>query len=72
MVHTDSTTGGRLAPLNGMIRAGDVEFNAEGTSTTTLWEWQSGIHLPTTTTTTIAEEGVEELQPNEVLVPTEE
>jgi hypothetical protein len=49
-VHTNST--GLLAPLNGMILAGDVEFDAEGTSTTTLWEWQSGIPLPTTTTTT--------------------
>ena len=49
LVHTDST--GRLAPLNGMILAGDVEFDAEGTSFTTLWEWQSGIPLPTTTTT---------------------
>jgi hypothetical protein len=48
-VHTNST--GLLAPLNGMILAGDVEFDAEGTSTTTLWEWQSGIPLPTTTTT---------------------
>jgi hypothetical protein len=47
VVHTNST--GMLAPLNGMILAGDVEFNAEGTSTTTLWEWQSGIPLPTTT-----------------------
>jgi hypothetical protein len=50
VVHTNST--GILAPLNGMILAGDVEFNAEGTSTTTLWEWQSGIPLllpPTTT-----------------------
>jgi hypothetical protein len=43
-VHTNST--GLLAPLNGMILAGDVEFDAEGTSTTTLWEWQSGIPLP--------------------------
>jgi hypothetical protein len=51
VVHTNST--GMLAPLNGMILAGDAEFNAEGTSTTTLWEWQgSGISLPTTTATT--------------------
>jgi hypothetical protein len=49
VVHTNST--GILAPLNGMILAGDVEFNAEGTSTTTLWEWNSGIPLPTTATT---------------------
>jgi hypothetical protein len=45
VVHTNST--GMLAPLNGMILAGDVEFNAEGMSTTTLWEWQgNGIPLP--------------------------
>jgi hypothetical protein len=50
VVHTNST--GMLAPLNGMILAGDVEFNAEGTSTTTLWEWQSGIPLPMMLTTT--------------------
>jgi hypothetical protein len=44
-VHTNST--GLLAPLNGMILVGNVEFNAEGTSTTTLWEWQgSGVPLP--------------------------
>jgi hypothetical protein len=43
LIHTNST--GLLAPLNGMILAGDVEFDAEGTSTTTLWEWQSGIPL---------------------------
>jgi hypothetical protein len=48
LVHSDST--GRLAPLNGMILAGDVEFDPEGTSLTTLWEWQSGIPLPTATT----------------------
>jgi hypothetical protein len=50
VVHTNST--GMLAPLNGMILAGDVEFNAEGTSTTTLWEWQSGIPLSMMLTTT--------------------
>jgi hypothetical protein len=50
VVHTNST--GILAPLNGMILVGDVEFNPEGTSTTTLWEWQSGIPLPTMLTTT--------------------
>jgi hypothetical protein len=44
LVQTNST--GLLAPLNGMILTGDVEFDAEGTSTTTLWEWQSGIPLP--------------------------
>lgn len=50
VVHTNST--GMLAPLNGMILTGDVEFNAEGTSTTTLWEWQSGIPLSMMLTTT--------------------
>src|ERR671914_2499655 len=49
VVHTNST--GMLAPLNGMVLAGDVEFDAEGTSTTTLWEWQSGIPLPIMLTT---------------------
>ena len=49
LVHTNST--GILAPLNGMILAGHAEFDAEGTSFTTLWEWQSGIPLPTGTTT---------------------
>jgi hypothetical protein len=50
VVHTNST--GMLAPLNGMILAGDAEFDAEGTTTTTLWEWQgSGIPLSTNTTT---------------------
>jgi hypothetical protein len=50
LVQTNST--GMLAPLNGMILAGQGEFSPEGTSTTTLWEWQSGIPLPTSTTTT--------------------
>jgi hypothetical protein len=57
LVQTNSTTG-MLAPLNGMILAGDVEFDAEVTSTTTLWEWQSGIPLflplPTSPPTTTA------------------
>jgi hypothetical protein len=48
LVHTNST--GILAPLNGMILAGHAEFDPEGTSFTTLWEWQSGIPLPTGTT----------------------
>ena len=50
LVQTNST--GMLAPLNGMILAGQGEFSPEGTSTTTLWEWQSGIPLPTSTATT--------------------
>jgi hypothetical protein len=48
---TDST--GRLAPLDGMILAGQIEFPPEETTAPfiTLWEWQSGIPLPTGTTT---------------------
>ena len=50
LVNTDSTTG-RLAPLDGMILAGQIEFPPEEeTALVTLWEWQSGIPLPTTTT----------------------
>jgi hypothetical protein len=48
LVQTNST--GTLAPLDGMILAGQGEFSPEGASTTTLWEWQSGIPLPTGTT----------------------
>jgi hypothetical protein len=50
LVHTNSTTG-KLAPLDGMILAGQQEFTPEPTSSITLWEWQSGIPLPTATTT---------------------
>ena len=50
LVHTNST--GQLAPLNGAIVAGEVEFLPVGTSLVTLWEWQSGIPLPTSTSTT--------------------
>lgn len=47
---TDSTTG-RLAPLDGMILAGQIEYPPEETITLiTLWEWQSGVPLPTGTT----------------------
>ena len=53
LVQTNST--GILAPLNDMILAGQGEFSPEGTSTTTLWEWQSGIPLPTSTATTMIE-----------------
>jgi hypothetical protein len=50
LVDTNST--GRLAPLDGMILAGQIEYPPEEThSIITLWEWQSGILLPTTTTT---------------------
>jgi hypothetical protein len=41
LVHTNST--GRLAPLDGMILAGRIEFQPDGTGLLTLWEWQSGI-----------------------------
>jgi hypothetical protein len=49
--HTNST--GILAPLNGMVVAGIDHFlpNVRDNSVT-LWEWESGIPLPTTTTTT--------------------
>jgi hypothetical protein len=53
LVHTNST--GQLAPLNGAIVAGEIEFHPDGTSLITLWEWQSGIPLPTSTTTTAME-----------------
>jgi hypothetical protein len=47
-VHTNST--GILAPLDGMILIGVDELPSEGNSMVTLWEWQSGIPLPSTTT----------------------
>ena len=46
VIHTNSTTG-MLAPFDGMILVGQSEFDPEGTTSTTLWEWQSGIPLPT-------------------------
>jgi hypothetical protein len=49
LVDTNST--GILAPLDGMILAGQIEYPPEEThSLITLWEWQSGVPLPTTTT----------------------
>jgi hypothetical protein len=58
--HTNST--GMLAPLDGMILAGQDELHPDGTGLVTLWEWQSGIpyvkmqpplqESPTNTTTT--------------------
>ncbi|MDQ3562454.1 MAG: hypothetical protein M3382_05600 [Thermoproteota archaeon] len=49
---TNSTTG-RLAPLDGMILAGQIEYPPEETVTLiTLWEWQSSVPLPTGSTTT--------------------
>jgi hypothetical protein len=47
--HTDST--GMLAPLNGMMLVGITELYPDGTGLVTLWEWQSGIPLPTAITT---------------------
>jgi hypothetical protein len=45
VVHTNST--GVLAPLNGMILAGQEDFHADGSRLVTMWEWDSGIPLPT-------------------------
>jgi hypothetical protein len=50
VVHTNST--GMLAPLNGMILAGQEEFRADGSRLVTMWEWESGIPLPTGNNTT--------------------
>ena len=41
IIHTNST--GRLAPLDGMILAGQEEFQPDGRALLTYWEWQSGI-----------------------------
>ncbi|MDQ3853758.1 MAG: hypothetical protein M3251_06460 [Thermoproteota archaeon] len=49
LVHTNST--GRLAPLDGMIWAGHVQFHPDESSSVTYWEWQSGVPLPLPTTT---------------------
>jgi hypothetical protein len=51
--HTNSTD--MLAPLDGMIMIGVDELPQEGNSTVTLWEWQSGIPLPTSTTESMEE-----------------
>lgn len=48
VVHTNST--GMLAPLNGMILAGQEEFRADGSRLVTMWEWESGIPIPPTVT----------------------
>ena len=50
IIHTNST--GRLAPLDGMILVGQEEFQPDGRALLTFWEWQSGIPLLTTTSTT--------------------
>jgi hypothetical protein len=49
VIHTDST--GMLAPLNGTILTGITDIQPTGETAVTLWEWESGIPLPTTTTT---------------------
>jgi hypothetical protein len=56
LLDTDST--GRLAPLDGMILAGQIEFPPppEQATLITLWEWQSGIPLPPSPTTPPTEE----------------
>jgi hypothetical protein len=47
---TNSTAGSRLAPLDGMILAGLIEYPPEEDVTLiTLWEWESGRPLLTTT-----------------------
>jgi hypothetical protein len=65
LLQTNST--GRLAPVDGMILAGHIEFYPDGSAESTMWEWQSGIPLPstattetTTTNTTAAEVGGQE------------
>ena len=47
----DTNSTGRLAPLDGMILLGQIEIPPEETAPgiVTLWEWQSGIPLPTGT-----------------------
>jgi hypothetical protein len=47
LLHTNSA--GRLAPLDGMIWAGHIEFYPDGSADSTMWEWQSGVPLPATT-----------------------
>src|ERR687893_485877 len=46
----DTNSTGRLAPLDGMILAGLIEYPPEENITViTLWEWESGGPLPPTT-----------------------
>jgi hypothetical protein len=47
-----NSTGGMLAPLNGVIAAGIDNIQPNGESDVTLWRWESGIPLSTNTTTT--------------------
>jgi hypothetical protein len=49
VVQTNST--GKLAPLDGMILAGQVEVRPNESRLVTLWEWVSGTALPTGSTT---------------------
>jgi hypothetical protein len=46
----DTNSTGRLAPVDGMILGGHIEFYPDGSAESTMWEWQSGIPLPTATT----------------------
>lgn len=55
LLHTNST--GRLAPVDGMILAGHIEFFPDGSAESTMWEWQSGAPLPTAVTTATTMEG---------------
>jgi hypothetical protein len=48
----DTNSTGRLAPVDGMILAGHIEFFPDGSAESTMWEWQSGVPLPTAITTT--------------------
>jgi hypothetical protein len=48
LLQTNST--GTLAPVDGMILAGHIEFYPDGSAESTMWEWQSGVPLPPTTT----------------------
>ena len=51
----DTNSTGRLAPLDGMILAGIIEYPPEEDVTViTLWEWQSGGPLPPMPATTAA------------------
>jgi hypothetical protein len=51
----DTNSAGRLAPVDGMILAGHIEFYPDGSAESTMWEWQSGIPLPPAATTTTQE-----------------
>jgi hypothetical protein len=56
----DANSTGMLAPLDGMILAGQVEFRPDESRLVTLWEWQSGIPLPTgNDTNTTSSSGLE-------------